>query len=268
MHLFHLRREQGRLAEVESPFATAVREFPWYPMHKAALCCLLAELGRTDEARAVFAELAADDFASIYRDNEWLLGMSLASHACALLGDSNAARRPLRAAATVLGRHAIGHAEGSVGMVDTYLGLLAATLLELRRSRGYLTVRIESLRAWRSSVARHAQHELAEILRRRGKSGDSLFVAPPIFCGTSLITPSANDLSPSGATTIVPGLSVPLFHFNGFRSFVSIFNKAKSYCWSRASLSSAREILCHRTCDKRVCLSADSPSSGSNPPHP
>ena len=173
MHLFHLRREQGRLEEVEKPIRDAVREFPWYPMHKAALCCLLAELGRTDEARTVFAELAADDFAVIYRDNEWLLGMSLASHACALLDDSRAASVLYALLLPYSGRHAIGHVEGSVGMVDTYLGLLAATLLKYDDAEEYLMRSIEALgqhggRPWRA----HAQHELAAILRRRAGPGD------------------------------------------------------------------------------------------------
>ena len=173
MHLFHLRREQGRLEEVEQPIRDAVREFPWYPMHKAALCCLLAELGRTDEARTVFAELAADDFAVIYRDNEWLLGMSLASHACALLDDSRAASVLYGLLLPYAGRHAIGHVEGSVGMVDTYLGLLAATLLKYDDAEAHLTRSIEALgqqggRPWRA----HAQHELAAVLRRRDGPGD------------------------------------------------------------------------------------------------
>ena len=42
---FLLRREQDRLAEVESLVRSAVDEFPWYPLHRAALALLLALSG-------------------------------------------------------------------------------------------------------------------------------------------------------------------------------------------------------------------------------
>ena len=78
MHRFLLRREQGRLAEEEASVRESARDFPWYPMHRAALVCLLIDLGRPADARAAFDDLAVGDFEAIYRDNEWLLGMCLA----------------------------------------------------------------------------------------------------------------------------------------------------------------------------------------------
>ena len=92
MHRFLLRREQGRLAEEEASVRESARDFPWYPMHRAALVCLLIDLDRSAEARAAFDDLAMDDFEAIYRDNEWLLGMCMASEASARLGDVAAAR--------------------------------------------------------------------------------------------------------------------------------------------------------------------------------
>lgn len=74
--VFLLRREQGRGAEIEATVRASAEEFPWYPLHRAALVCLLVDLGRLVEARGVFGELAADDFGVLHRDNEWLLGMS------------------------------------------------------------------------------------------------------------------------------------------------------------------------------------------------
>ena len=174
MHRFLLRREQGRVAEEEANVRASAHEFPWYPMHKAALCCLLVEIGRVGEARQLFAEIATNDFEAIYRDNEWLLGMSLASHACALLGDTQAALTLYAQLAPFAGRHAIGHAEGSIGVVDAYLGLLAATLGRLDDAERHLVAAIALLdeqggRPWRA----HAQHDLATVLRRRGHDNDS-----------------------------------------------------------------------------------------------
>ncbi len=112
---FLFRREQGRLAEEETTIRASIEEFPWYPLYRAALACLLSDLGRADEARVVFDDLAADRFSSLYGDNEWLLGMGLASDACALLGDADAAAVLYEQLAPFAGRNTVGHAEGSVG---------------------------------------------------------------------------------------------------------------------------------------------------------
>jgi tetratricopeptide (TPR) repeat protein len=173
-HRFVLRREQGRLAEEEATVRLSVEEFPWYPLHRAALVCLLLDLDRVDEARAAFDDLARDQFAALYRDNEWLLGISLASDACTLLGDASAAAILYEQLAPFAGRHAVGHPEGSVGAVDRYLGLLATTRGDLDAAVDHLTAAIEvnegfGARPWTA----HSQHDLAEVLRRRDQPGDS-----------------------------------------------------------------------------------------------
>lgn len=173
MHRFLLRREQGRVAEVEAQVRASVIDFPWYPLHRASLACLLLDLGREAEARAIFDELARDEFSALYRDNEWLLGMSLTSEACARLGDASAAATLYDQLAPFAGRIAIGHAEGSVGAVDRYLGLLVATMSRFDDAAGHLSAAIEinegmGARPWTS----HCQHDLAEVLRRRDEPGD------------------------------------------------------------------------------------------------
>jgi tetratricopeptide (TPR) repeat protein len=172
-HRFLLRREQGRIDEEEATVRGSIEEFPWYPLHRAALACLLADLGRADEARVVFDDLAVDDFSALFKDNEWLLGMSLASDACAMLQDADAAVVLYEQLAPYAGRHAIGHAEGSVGAVDRYLGLLAATRGDLDAAVGHLEAAIAAndamgARPWSA----HCRHDLAVVLRRRDLVGD------------------------------------------------------------------------------------------------
>jgi tetratricopeptide (TPR) repeat protein len=172
-HLFLLRREQDRLAEAEALVRSAADEFPWYPLHRAALAVLLADLGRVSEARAVFAELSADGFRAIYRDNMWLLGMCLASEACAILGDAARAAVLYQQLLPFAGRHAIGHAEGSVGSVDRYLGLLAATQGDVNAATRHLedAVRTNEQMGAHPWTA-HTQHDLAQVLARRDAPGD------------------------------------------------------------------------------------------------
>jgi tetratricopeptide (TPR) repeat protein len=173
MHRFLLSREQGRVADEESIVRDSVVDFPWYPFHRAALACALLDLDREEEARVAFDDLARDEFRALYRDNEWLLGMSLASEACAVLRDAAAAETLYEQLAPFAGRHALGYSEGSVGAVDRYLGLLAATRGRLDDAVRHLAAAIEvndrmGARPWTA----HSQHDLADVLRRRDEPGD------------------------------------------------------------------------------------------------
>ena len=172
-HRFLLRRELGRSAEEESTVRASVDEYPWYPFHRAALACLLLDLGRDGEARVLFDELAKDEFAALYQDNEWLLGMGLASEACALLGDASAAATLYEQLRPYAGRLAIGFSDGSVGAVDRYLGLLAATRGQLDDAVGHLVAAIEVNEGMGARpFAAHCRHDLAEVLRQRNAAGD------------------------------------------------------------------------------------------------
>ena len=172
-HRFLLRREKGELASEEAAVRASVDEFPWYPLHRSALACLLVELGRTGEARAVLLDLARDEFAALYPDNEWLLGASLASEATARLGEGELAQTLYDQLLPFAGRHAIGHAEGSVGAVDRYLGLLAGALERLDDAAQHLedAVHINERMGARPWTA-HSRHDLAMVLRKRDAPGD------------------------------------------------------------------------------------------------
>jgi tetratricopeptide (TPR) repeat protein len=175
MHRFLLRREQGRLAEEEAAVRASVPEFPWYPLHRAALACLLVELGRPKEARAVYDEMSAQRFEAFYPDSEWLLGICLAADACALLGDITGAGVLYEQLSPFAGRNAVGHAEGSVGVVDRYLGLLAMTLGRIEEAEQHLSAAVQlnedmGARPW----AAHSRADLAHVLRLRGAPDDEL----------------------------------------------------------------------------------------------
>ena len=173
-HAFLLRREQGRPDEVEDDVRAAVADFPWYPLHRAALALLLIDMDRRAEARTQVVDLARDGFAAFNRDNEWLLGACLASEAAAELGERAAAEVSYQQLLPVAGRHAIGHAEGSVGAVDRYLGLLAVALGRGGEAVDHLRRAVEVNRAlgavpWLA----HSQHELAAALAAHPGSGTS-----------------------------------------------------------------------------------------------
>jgi hypothetical protein len=121
----------------------------------------------------LFEELSTDEFAALYRDNEWLLGMSMASETCARLGDADAAALLYGQLLPFAGRHAIGHAEGSVGAVDRYLGLLAQTLGGLADAEEHFqhSIALNERMGARPWVA-HTEHDYARMLLERDGPGD------------------------------------------------------------------------------------------------
>src|SRR5690606_27377538 len=153
-------------------------EFPWYPLHRAALANLLLDLDRGEEARVVLEELAADGFSALYPDCEWLLGACLAAEAAARLRHRSAAESLYAQLTPFAGRHALGHPEGSVGATDRYLGLLAESLDRQDVAITHLEAAVEhnarmGLRPWLA----HSQADLADVLDRRAGDGDAAAAA-------------------------------------------------------------------------------------------
>ncbi|HSK94058.1 MAG TPA: AAA family ATPase [Candidatus Angelobacter sp.] len=178
MHRFLLHRELGSPEVMESAMRASAEEFPWYPFHRSALACLLIDLGRDEEARLVLAGLARKEFEALYRDSLWLMGICLASEACARLGDKPNAQTLYGQVAPFAGGHAIGQGDGSLGAVDRYLGLLAQTMGRLGDAERHLRSAIAlnermGARPWTA----HSQHDLAVVLRARGEDGDEALAA-------------------------------------------------------------------------------------------
>ena len=75
--MFNIRREQGRLAEVEGAVRGFIELYPAIPAWRSALALLLVELGRPEEARAEFERIAGGHFSDIPRDANWLIAITL-----------------------------------------------------------------------------------------------------------------------------------------------------------------------------------------------
>jgi tetratricopeptide (TPR) repeat protein len=173
MHRFLLAREKGELTDAEASVRATASEFPWYAVHRTALIHTLLDNGQTERARALFEDLAHDDFGTLARDNEWLLVMAMAGEACYRLGDATRATTLYAQLREFAGLHALGVPEGSVGAVDRYLGLLAATLGQLDDAARHLTeaIRLNEQMGARPWTA-HSQADLAGVLRQRRGPGD------------------------------------------------------------------------------------------------
>jgi tetratricopeptide (TPR) repeat protein len=88
IQLLAVRREQGRMEELEQAARQMVQANPARPAWRAALATILWETGRVGEARDEFEHLAASEFSGVPRDGDWLTTMTLVSDACVAVGDS------------------------------------------------------------------------------------------------------------------------------------------------------------------------------------
>jgi tetratricopeptide (TPR) repeat protein len=172
-HRFLLRREQGRVGEVEDEVRASIDEFPWYPLHRGALACLLLDVGRVEEARSVFDRFSQNGFQDLHRDSMWLLGMALVSEAGARLGDPDAAEILYEQLRPFAGRLATGWAEGSMGAVDRYVGLLARAIGHLDDAEACFrnAIGVNERMGARPWIA-HSRFDLAEVLVERDGPGD------------------------------------------------------------------------------------------------
>ncbi|HEY2397861.1 MAG TPA: AAA family ATPase, partial [Solirubrobacteraceae bacterium] len=87
IQLLGIRRDQGRMGELEQAARKLVEENPARPAWRAAVATMLCEEGRLDEAREEFSRLAAGDFEDIPKDLDWIIAMTLLSDVCADLDD-------------------------------------------------------------------------------------------------------------------------------------------------------------------------------------
>ena len=125
-------RDQGRQAQALPLIAARLAQEPWVAGYRAVVALLAAETGDFDQARAVLAELVADDYACVPRDPIWPAVLVLCAETAATLGEAQAAGITGRLLASRSGLLAVGGA-GTLffGSVDRYLAMTAATVGEV-----------------------------------------------------------------------------------------------------------------------------------------
>ena len=207
--MFLVRREQGRLAEIEALIRDAVDAYPGYRSFRCFIPLLELELGRDAEARRAFDALARGAFAALPRDSEWLFCLCLLAEVAAGLDDRAAAEvlygllRPYSAV------NAMAAGEVMLGPVARFLGILAA-------AAGGRTMRPATSRTRSRSSARmgarpwlaHTQEEYARMLRERagpatthGRASCSRRAARPTGSSASRAQPaSGRTATPASAS--------------------------------------------------------------------
>jgi DNA-binding SARP family transcriptional activator/tetratricopeptide (TPR) repeat protein len=171
--LFVLRREQGRLAELDDTIRRSTHEYPALLRFACARAHLHGELGHEREAHATFDALLARDLAHEHRDPEWLFSLSLLADPCAFLGDEAAASRLHALLLPYEHVYAQAPIEGVFGCVARALGVLATTAGRFDEAEQHLAVAIETERRMRARPwLAHAEHDLGAMLVTRSAPGD------------------------------------------------------------------------------------------------
>ncbi|HXN84597.1 MAG TPA: hypothetical protein VN867_00940, partial [Candidatus Binataceae bacterium] len=174
LQMFALRREQGRLKEVEPVVRVFIQQHSVAAAWRPGLALIYSELGSTKDARAEFETLARYDFADIPRDAVWMGTMTYMVDICTFLGDRARASTLYRILVPFAGRNVvIGNAAACYGALARYLGALATTLERwddaVRHFEDAMTMnaRMEA-RPWLA----HTQEQYAAMLIARHQSGD------------------------------------------------------------------------------------------------
>lgn len=174
LQMFTLRRDQGRLAEVEPALRAFVRQHDGALTWRPGLALIYAELGLRDEARAQFDVLAADDFRTVARDALWGVCLAYLAEVCAFLSDARRAQTLYR----FLERYdgyclVLGGGITFCGPAAHYLGILAAAMSDWDRAERHFEEALAldaKLRA--PALLARTQEAYARMLLARGRSSD------------------------------------------------------------------------------------------------
>jgi len=172
--IYAIRREQGRLAEMEAGIKGFAQMYPAVPSWRTALGFGYAELGMIEEARAELDTLAKDDFAIFPRDGNWPIGMALLAETAATVGDKERAAYLYDQLLPVADKCIlVGAAVDCYGPTHRLLGRLATTLERWEDAeRHFEDAMAMNARMGAGRFAGWAFHQYAEMLVRRDGLGD------------------------------------------------------------------------------------------------
>jgi tetratricopeptide (TPR) repeat protein len=172
--MFTVRREQGRLKELEPVVRYFVQQHSAAGAWRPGLALIYAELGRTEQARVEFDHLSQHDFVDLPRDPLWMGSMTYLVDVCTFLGDKPRASILYQLLLPYAGHTVIvGNAVACYGALCRYLGALATTLERWDEAARHfedalaMNTRME---AW--PWLAHTQYQYATMLLARDQPGD------------------------------------------------------------------------------------------------
>ena len=134
---------------------------------------MYTELGLTDRARALFDELAANEFMDIPQDGVWAASITFLVEVCASLGDIDRADVLYRLLSPYAGFAVVAEVS-CFGAASRYLGQLAATMRRWQEGEAHFeqALAMNAAMGAKPWLAR-TQYHYAQMLLARCAPGDS-----------------------------------------------------------------------------------------------
>jgi hypothetical protein len=173
VQLWALRREQGRLAEIERQLTDASRRFGMYEVLRCIRVHVGAELGNERSARAELRELAADGFDALPLNDDWIFQLCLLADANRLLNDAIDPSMIYELLLPFADRNAFTPPGACIGSVARNLGIVAGSMGRWHEAERHFGLAFErnsavGARPWAARTA----CDWAEMLVRRDGPGD------------------------------------------------------------------------------------------------
>lgn len=174
LQLLLLRREQGRMGEMEAPLRQFADRAPAFAITRYILAYFYSELERETEARQVFSTLPVRRLADAPQNLNWLVSLAHSAEVCAFLHDVDAAAMLYELLLPYADRNlGVGRATICYGSIMHFLGILATVLEHWEEAERHFTA---ALRRHEYMDARcltaYTQHRHALMLQARGRHGD------------------------------------------------------------------------------------------------
>jgi tetratricopeptide (TPR) repeat protein len=174
IHMFTIRREQGRLNEIAPLVKMVLAQSPETSAWRPGLALIYGVLGMEDDCRAIFEGLAVEGFTFVPQDSLWVATMAYLSEVCAILGDNDRAAILYENLLPYDGRTVVvGGATACYGAVARYLGILATTRSDWEAAERHFREAIEldeRMEAW--PWLAHSQCAYAAMLLEKGGQQD------------------------------------------------------------------------------------------------
>jgi len=172
--LFLLRREQGRIAELEPIAAVAIEATPGLEAFEAALALARCELHRRDEAAAMFDRFAADDFSSLLTGMVRSVSLGVLAELAVRLDRVDEAPGLYDLLAPYAGTCIVAGVAGCcIGAADRGLGQLATVLGRFDDAQQHFEAALSfEERLGAPPLVARSRYWMAQMLLRRRNSGD------------------------------------------------------------------------------------------------
>jgi DNA-binding CsgD family transcriptional regulator len=173
VQIFTLRREQGRLGELQPVLSAFLRQAAVGSIWRPGLAVLHLELDQPDAARTVFEQMASESFAAIPRDGRWLPCVICLCEVSAELGDAARAAELYELMRPYSGRNMLAGNLIYYGSADRHLGMLSATMGNWSDAERHFAAALAMNRRTGARLPlAHTQYDFAAMLLARRAQGD------------------------------------------------------------------------------------------------